>query len=115
MPDRLWKPTVAELPASECAIAMVESAMRTCGSIAHSLTLRWRVEQRPFVGLVEVDVVERNADAQRTDRLDRVFCHRRGGGWRCDGFGLDGCERRLLLSGFSFGKDFLRSRLRLVG
>ena len=44
MPDRLWKPTVAELPASECARPIVESETRSCDSSAHSPTsvASWR-------------------------------------------------------------------------
>ncbi|MDT4844884.1 hypothetical protein FQZ97_788530 [compost metagenome] len=44
MPERLWKPTVAELPASECASAMVESGRRSWVSSAHSPTsvASWR-------------------------------------------------------------------------
>jgi hypothetical protein len=37
MSDRAWKPTVAELPASECAQATVESGTRWFISSAHSL------------------------------------------------------------------------------
>ena len=76
MSDRLWKPTVAELPASECASAD--------GRVGHALV---RLERpladfggqlaRPFVGFVEVDVVERDADAQRADDLDLVVGARR--------------------------------------
>ncbi len=86
MPDRPWKPTVAELPASEWASATVESAQaqvrfeRPFADVGGELA-------RPFVGLVEVDVVERDADAQRADDLDLVSALRARGRSGFDGFG----------------------------
>ncbi len=42
--DRPWKPTVAELPASECASPTVDSPMGWSGWAAHSPTsmASWR-------------------------------------------------------------------------
>ena len=79
MSDSVWKPTVAELPA--------ERVRQAHGGVGHGLVqLQRPLRQfggepaRPFVGLVEVDVVERDADAQRPDHLDRFLRVDVGGG-----------------------------------
>ena len=80
--DRSVKPTVAELPASECASAMALSPTGRCSSSAHSASSvprRRDSSSASFRKMLNSGI----ADAQRADHLELVRVGRRGGRWRC--------------------------------
>ena len=76
--DRSAKPTVAELPASECASATVLSPSGR-SQLHRPLGQLGAQAARQLVGLVQVDVEQRNADAQVADDLDLLVVRQRRG------------------------------------